>query len=507
MRTLLTLVVTMTAMFGSAATRPAAVAGAFYPGTKASLEREVRALLEGAPVNAVGDPVRALVVPHAGFVYSGATAAGAFAGLAGRAIKRVVVLGPSHHASFAGGALPAKELTAFATPLGDVHLDVEAIASLRQASELAGPTSAHDREHCLEVELPFLQVLAPEAKLVPILIGQHTDRATARAVARRLAPLLDDRTVVVVSTDFSHHGQAYGWSPFAHDGRLGDRLLDLARATGERVAAVDPTGFWQQVEVSGDTVCGKRPVAVLGELLEHAFAGRGEVLGVTTSGHVSGSFEQSVSYVAVRFTGAWQGWQEAAPAQLGTLSDGERAAVVSLARAAFASHLEHDASLARWFAAHPLSANLRAPAGAFVTVHNTGAKAATEGRLRACMGVIEAREPLVDAVVHAAQSAAHDPRFPPLTAAELAAATLEVSVLSPTRRAASAADIEVGTHGVVLAKGGRSAVFLPQVAPEQGWDRDTMLTYLARKAGLPGDGWRQGASFDLFTAQVVAEPE
>jgi AmmeMemoRadiSam system protein A len=123
------------------------------------------------------------------------------------------------------------------------------------------------------------------------------------------------------------------------------------------------------------------------------------------------------------------------------------------------------------------------------------------------MGVIEAREPLVDAVVHAAVSAAHDPRFPVLQAAELDSVELEVSVLTPTRQVDGPDAVVVGRHGVVLSKGRRRAVFLPQVAPEQGWDRDTMLDQLALKAGLARDAWREGCTFEVFEAQVMGETE
>jgi AmmeMemoRadiSam system protein A len=312
----------------------------------------------------------------------------------------------------------------------------------------------------------------------------------------------------VVSTDFSHHGRGYSWAPFPNDGRLGDRLLELGTRTAERVAAVDPDGFWQQVEVSGDTVCGKRPVGIVTELLDHAFEGSGRVDGVTTSGHVSGSFEQSVTYAAMSFDGKWTSWRdEPAEPKLGQLSDAEKTAVLELARATLKTHLLHDSSLAEWYAGHVVEGSLAATSGAFVTMHNQGKKARKHGRLRACMGVIEAREPLVDAVIHSAVSAAHDPRFPELSAAELDEIHLEVSILSPPEAVSSAREIEVGTHGVLLHKSGRSAVFLPQVAPEQGWDRDTMLDHLSRKAGLSRDAWRSGATFEVFTAEVFAEPE
>jgi AmmeMemoRadiSam system protein A len=245
---------------------------------------------------------------------------------------------------------------------------------------------------------------------------------------------------------------------------------------------------------------------VLGELLDHAFTGSGSAPALTTSGHVSGSFDVSVTYATVVFAGSWKAWTDDAPApRLGTLSAEEKAGLLELARATLHSHLTHDAALASWFSAHGGDPAWRAAAGAFVTVHNTGRRAETEGRLRACMGIIEAREPLVDAVVSAAVSAAHDPRFPELTAKELDAVELEISVLSPTSRVPGPEAIDVGRHGVLLTKGARRAVFLPQVATEQGWTREQMLDQLARKAGLPADAWRQGATFEVFTAQVFAE--
>jgi AmmeMemoRadiSam system protein B/AmmeMemoRadiSam system protein A len=480
------------------------VAGGFYPAQPEALRNEVRRLLTDAPGCAT--PARALVVPHAGYAYSGAVAARPFSCLEGADVRRVVLLGPSHHVGFRGGALPAPGVTAFSTPLGEVALDLDAIAELRRNVDFHGPTSAHDPEHSLEVELPFLQLLVPEARLVPVLVGFETDRDTARRMAEGLSRVLDARTIVVVSSDFTHHGDQYGYRPFPIDARIGSTLVDVGQATAGRLAAIDPSGFWHQVEVSGDTVCGRRPLAVLEELLAHAFEGSGHVLDVTTSGQVVGKFDLSVTYAAVVFQGSWKRWSEPAPVPaLGKLTEAQGQSLLQLARATLSSHLTHDAQLAKWFAQSTMGRTLDSPAGAFVTVHNLGERARREGRLRACMGVIEARQPMVDAVVQAAVSAAHDPRFPALTVSELDEVELEVSVLSPTRAVPGPESIEVGTHGVVLTKGRNRAVFLPQVAVEQGWDRDTMLDYLARKAGLRTDDWRQGATFEVFTAQVFAE--
>jgi AmmeMemoRadiSam system protein A len=151
--------------------------------------------------------------------------------------------------------------------------------------------------------------------------------------------------------------------------------------------------------------------------------------------------------------------------------------------------------------------NLAAPSGVFVTINNRGAKAKKEGKLRGCIGTMEASEPLVDAVVDAAVSAAHDPRFPELDPSELSQVTLEVSVLSPMHTVSGPDDIVLGKHGVFLTKGGRRAVFLPQVATETKWDLATFLSNLSMKAGLSPDAWKSGATFEVFTAQVFGEEE
>jgi AmmeMemoRadiSam system protein B/AmmeMemoRadiSam system protein A len=487
-----------------AATRSAAVAGSFYTDDPALLRSQVKGFVGAA--GGSGSKARAIVVPHAGYVFSGATAGKAFARLEVDGVNRVILLGPSHHVGFSGGALPDPGVSSFSTPLGAVFVDRKAVSELRRHADFDGPAEAHGPEHSIEVELPFLQVLVPEARIVPVLVGFETDRETALRMARAIREIVDERTVVVASSDFTHHGARYGYAPFKDDPKLGEKLVRVGRSTVDRVAEMDPSGFWFQVEVSGDTVCGRRPVAILTELLAHSFDGSGEVLGVTTSGHLTGSWDLSVTYAAVAFDGSWTRWNTGPDAPgLPVLQDAQGEQLISLARATLRSHLSHDASLARWFAAHPMDEALGSLAGAFVTLNNVGERARKEGRLRACMGVIEAREPLKNAVIHAAVSAAHDPRFPKLRLSELDELELEVSALSPTHRVPGATAIRVGKHGVVLTKAGRRAVFLPQVATEQGWDRDTMLDHLSRKAGLATDAWRRGADFEVFTAQVFSE--
>jgi len=501
-KTLLTGIVIAASATVGASTRPPAVAGSFYTDDPKQLRFVVEQALK-ASQDAGG--ARALVVPHAGYAFSGEVAGKAFAVLETEGLRRVILLGPSHHRAYRGGALPAKGVDTFSTPLGDVRLDTVAVESLRKISDFSGPSAAHGPEHSLEIELPFLQVIAPKAEVIPILVGNETDIETARRMAKALAPLLDEGTAVVVSSDFTHHGDNYRWAPFSEPD-LGAKLVHLGEVTAGRLAAIDPDGFTYQVEVSGDTVCGVRPLMVLAQLLAHAFDGSGNVLEVTTSGHRIRNWDLSVTYAAVAFHGSWTAWTQPGLAPLlGRMSPPQGVETVALARATLESLLLHDGSLAEWYAASSEREALRARAGAFVTLNHKGVKVGDPGRLRACMGLIEAGQSLSEAVVRAAVWASQDPRFPRLKAGELSGLEVEVSVLSPARRVAGPEAIEVGKHGVILEKGRHRAVFLPHVATEQGWDRRTMLEQLARKAGLPSDGWREGAHFDVFTAQIFGE--
>lgn len=495
---LLTFAIAVSASIATASIRQPAVAGGFYPADAAQLRQMVTGFLAKAPKPSSAPA--AIIVPHAGYVFSGSTAAIAFRGLEGVKVRRVILLGPSHHMYFAGAALPATGVTAFATPLGDEPIDRAAVARLGHFGEFHGPATAQDPEHSLEVEIPFLQLTVGRVPIVPILVGPGTDEAGAAGIARRLAPLLGPGTVVIASSDFTHHGEAYRHTVFPKQG-LVTTLLRLGRATAGRAAAIDPDGFWQQVQVSGDTVCGQHPIEVLLDLLSHAFDGTGRVRAVTTSAATVPNLDQVVTYAAVTFTGSWHPWHKGAPPpRLGSLSKSEQAALLDLARAAFRCHLDHGPELADWFADHKIAGNLAATAGAFVTLNHEHRPAAQA--LRCCMGSIVGREPLVDAVVHAAVSAAHDPRFPPLREDEFAGLDLEISVLSPARRIAGPEAFRLEQEGVVLTKGYHRAVYLPQVARETGWDRETLLSHLAVKAGLKPDGWRRGATFQAFTAQV-----
>ncbi|MCS7181528.1 MAG: AmmeMemoRadiSam system protein B [Thermoanaerobaculum sp.] len=475
--------------------RPPAVAGSFYPSSPVRLRDQVMQFIGQERERA---PAAALIAPHAGYLYSGATAGVALAHLP-REARRVVLLGPSHYRSFAGAALPAEGVAAFATPLGEVPVDVEAVELLREHALFAGPAQAHEPEHCLEVELPFVQTQAPQAAIVPVLIGNQTTFDQTEEIAQALVSVVAADTVIVVSSDFTHHGRPYGYVVYPETRELGSLLKRRAETTAGRAAALDVRGFWHQVEVSQDSVCGAKPITVLLQLLHHAFTGRGQVLHVSTSDEVSQDWQQVVTYVATGFFGQWRAWRDLPPAASRPLDGSEQKSLLELARAVMETHLTRREQVAHWFATHPLTPAFLAPLGAFVTLHTRWEK-----KLRGCIGLLEPIGTLLDTVVRAAVEVLYDPRFPRVEAAELAHVEVEISVLSPPQPIPGPSAIRLGEHGVVLKKGRHNAVFLPQVAVETGWDLPTFLSRLAQKAGLPAEAWTS-AEYAVFTAQVFGE--
>ena len=285
--------------------RPAAKAGSWYPAQPAMLQTLIDRLLaqaaaEPLPADAA---IRALIVPHAAYAYSGATAAAAYRRLQGRSYRRVILLGPAHRALQERG-LYILEVDAYATPLGRVPLDRAAITSLRQHPLVHQQPALHAQEHSLEIQLPFLQrVLEPGWQLLPILVGDMQQEDYPQAV-EALQPLLDEQTLLVISTDFTHYGAAFRYLPFPADGRIAQRIRELDMGAFEYISARDPEGFLAYRRNTGITVCGYRPVALLLHLLPSD--ARVKLLQYTSSGGQSGDYRHSVSYIAALVTQAVQ---------------------------------------------------------------------------------------------------------------------------------------------------------------------------------------------------------
>lgn len=515
---LLVLAAAVCAPAGPRRVREAALAGGWYPTSRAVATATAHVLLHAAAV-APRPPSRplALVVPHAGWAYSGVAAAAAFRGLRPGAFDRVVVVAPSHHAGFEGYALD--DVAAYRTPLGEVPLCPEASRTLagpeaRVVAGVAGP------EHAVEIELPLLQATLERFCLVPVLVGRTTPPVEA-TFASRLRRLDDDRTLFVFSSDFTHYGSRFDFTPFGPSAATaGARIREVDARAVKALLGIDPAGFRRVLDETGATICGAHGLSTLLEMLARRDPRpRGRLLAHYASGELRSGEADSVDYVSLAFS---RGEDVPASPALGVpppsptvgvdappLDEATGTLLVELARAALETELRGTGALQRALAALPARPELDRRQGVFVTLQRKDPdEARTEGRLRGCRGQPVPESPLVLAVVRAAvDSALDDPRFRHVEARELPRLELEVSALSALRPVASWRDVRVGTHGVVLEKQGRGALFLPQVATEQGWTLEEMLDQLSLKAGLPRGAWREGARLSVMTGQVFREEE
>jgi hypothetical protein len=435
---------------------PAQVAGGFYPDDPAELRAAVeRYLADATP------PVAPVVEP----------------------VGTVVVLAPSHHYPLVGAAVLADD--AYETPLGRLRVD----AALRtRLVELAGldlvvDSSFFRREHALEVQLPFVHVALPEARVLPLIVGDTANGVHERLGAA-LAALRAERAdvVIVTSSDLSHFFTYDEAATYDEENLTALEALDLA--TYER------TGQGQ----SG--MCGYDPVRVILSALQIAAGPGARVtrLRYANSGDVTGDRDRVVGYGALALLAA-----EAAPAPAGEatmFSREERQALIDIAKAAVRAAVREEP----YEPAEPASERLRAPGAAFVTLKQ-------HGELRGCIGHVIATEPLYRCVAEVAQAAAtQDYRFEPVAPGELDRITFEISVLTPPQLVTDPTTVQVGRDGLIVSRGRNRGLLLPQVPEEQGWDRNQFLDGTCRKAGLPAGCWRDSETrLERFQAIVWGE--
>jgi hypothetical protein len=433
--------------------RAPAVAGTFYPGARPALEATLGHLLREAPVAAAPSGLpKALIAPHAGYVYSGPVAATAYGllGAGAARLRRVVLLGPAHRVPLRGMALPS--VARFRTPLGDVALDGPALDTLRRLPQVCIDDDAHALEHSLEVHLPFLQSVLPEFTLVPVVVGHASPAAVAEVLEQVWA---GPETLIVISTDLSHY----------HDYATAQ---DIDRSTCADIEA------FRFENIGPEQACGSMPMA--GLLLQARRRGlRIHRLDARNSGDTAGPRDRVVGYASFAL-------YEPAPA---TITEADAAQTLpAIARDSILHGLQHGRPLLPVLPRFP--ARLRAPAAAFVTLMR-------RQTLRGCIGTTEPVAPLAHAVADSAFKAAfRDPRFPPLAAAEFSELTVSVSVLGPKEPVLFASEAELlarlrpGVDGLVIARGHRSATFLPSVWETLPQPQD-FLAQLKSKAGLRSD--------------------
>ena len=479
-------------------TRTAALAGAWYSDDPEQLQESIEEYLSAVDARP-GYVPGALVVPHAGHGYSGQTAAYGYASIRDRATRRVFIMAPSHRVYFAGAAVPS--VSFFETPLGRVPVDTGVTYSLADHAEIAMDDRAHETEHSIEIQLPFLQVVLPEGfRLVPVAIGE-LDAGGAERLAAALRPFVGPGDLVLASSDFTHYGESYGYVPFREDVQAQIRALDMGAF--EAIQTVSAAGLEGYRGQTGITVCGYRAIMTLLALLPAETTL--ELLDYDTSGRQTNDWERSVSYLTI--AADLTDWP--APVEEGVssvegvevLDHAEQREALRLARTVLEQYLRERHTPTTGELGIDTSGPLGEPYGVFVTLNR-------DGRLRGCIGNIWPEEPLAEAIIgRTIDAAVHDRRFRPVTADELDVIDIEISVLTVPTFVASHDDIEIGRHGIVLQKQRRRAVYLPQVAPDQGWDLEQTLGHLSEKAGLTADAWRSGTQFEVFEAQVFEEEQ
>jgi AmmeMemoRadiSam system protein B/AmmeMemoRadiSam system protein A len=471
------------------------LAGQWFPSGERALREEIAERCKGIDVVRKKD-VCAAVVPHAGYRYSGSVAAGVYLRIDPKCYSRVVVMGPSHYVGM-HNRMSVPDATHFATPLGELRADADFIARLRALPFVTHEPEAHAREHSDQIQLPLIQAcLATNLPVVCVVCGQF-DAKNLLSAAAAFRALLDDRTLVVASSDFTHYGANYGYVPFTQDVQKNLESLDMG--IFELFASKDVAGFMKRLDETGATVCGRDPLAFLLAMMPSD--AKVERTAYDTSGRMMHDDRNSVSYIGALVCGSWTAPAKGAAAATadGKLAQSDCDRLLALARTTIEQALQTGVTRAAAAAPPVLTVGMKAVRGGFVTLNK-------HGDLRGCIGEIVPRREIWKAVREQALNAAfHDPRFSPLRADELGEIDIEISVLTPPRPVGSWRDIVVGTHGMVLSKAGRSAVFLPQVAPEQGWGIEETLAHLSVKAGLPQDAWREGAEYLVFEAQVIHE--
>ncbi len=452
--------------------RPAAVAGMFYPSESEGLRRTVLSMLEQAGGVNMPTKVRGLVSAHAGYVYSGIVAAAGYRQI-DPSVKTVILLGPSHQARLNRASIA--QVKAYRTPLGEVPLAGLASA-LQKLPLFESIPEAHKREHCLEVQLPFLQVILKDFEIIPIL----TNNADPKALATALAPHIGEDTLVVASSDLSHYHpyeRAQYLDKICTDAISGGRLSNMLRCEA----------------------CGKQAVLTLMHIARIK-GWHGVLIDYKNSGDTAGSKDRVVGYTSIGFVDG----KEVSSKMKQNLSAEDKKALLKLARSAIEAKLVKGA---RVQAPKSPSAALTQVRGCFVTLHE-------RGRLRGCIGTIEPVSTLVECVESNAQSAAfRDPRFSSLTAKELSEIDIEVSALTVPERVHFKdgedlkSKLEPNVHGVILSRGSKRSTFLPQVW-KQLPNHEKFLEHLCLKGGMSPRAWQDPKTrVEVYQAEVFGEED
>lgn len=471
-------------------------AGTFYPDNPQELSSMIDGFLQAADPKPVNGDIFALISPHAGLGYSGQIAAYGYKLIKDKPYKTVIIIAPSHQFGFSGVSIyPAGS---FRTPLGDVQIDREFVQKLLgRDEEIFFEPRAFQKEHSIEVQLPFLQKTLPTGfsatqrggpannygwKIVPIVMGDCSLSTCQKLSGLLEAAIGDRKDVLVIASSDMYHGYDY------EEAEVVDKL------TFSYLQNMDAQSLYYGIRERKIQLCGGFPVVTTIMLSRALGHNKLDILKYTNSCEVTGN----------KIKGIWTvGYAscviDSKKGEQAMLNREQRKRLLEIARNSIKTYL----STGRKPEVQENDPLLQERMGAFVTLNE-------DGQLRGCIGNLTVGTPLYLTVRDmAVEAAVGDPRFAAVRAQELGKIDIEISVLSPLERVDSAERVELGRHGVVIRRGGRSGVFLPQVATETGWTKEEFLGNLcAHKAGLSPDAWKdKDTEIYVFTAEVFSEKD
>ncbi len=458
--------------------RKPAVAGMFYPKDPEQLGQMIKRLTRKAEKDRVEThsdlPIKALVMPHAGYKYSGLTAAHAAPLLKNRKISKIIIMAPDHRVGFRGAAIG--DADSYQTPLGRVKIHPDAQRLKKQYDFFRTVAASDKREHAVEVILPFLQTWLSDFKIIPIVFGKggNTD-----SYADAIETVMDSKTLLIVSTDLSHY------LPY-------EKAVSRDRQTIEIITGLKS----DRLKDEPKRACGSIPLLVLMDLAGKRKWDPG-LIHYANSGDTSGRRDKVVGYATIAFYGE-KNMNENDNTQKISKEKGE--ILLEVARKAIATRLGVKADSSGNLETRTDDPVFKAKRGTFVTLK-------INDQLRGCIGNLVPEKPLIEGVRdNAANAAFHDPRFAPLSQDEFEKIQIEVSLLTEpqpleyTDGQDLLGKIRPGVDGLIIRKGPHSATFLPQVW-EQLPDKKEFLGHLCMKAGLPSDEWKKG-DLQVLTYQV-----
>lgn len=488
-------------------TRSYLTTGGWYPSSRINLDTMLNHYFENAKTVKIPGKIVALIGPHAGINYSGQCAANAYkqvTEIAGK-INRVFLFGVSHGGRFSGACV--SDFSYNATPLGKIPVDRAITAQLAKEKYFKIDNRVMQYEHSIENHLPFLQKSLENTKykIVPILFG-YLQENDFLPIANILKKYIDEKTLVIASTDLTHYGANFGYRPFTED--IKNNLAKLDEGIIEPILTLDFNRYTKYKKKTRITMCGFNPVGVLMNIFPGK-SHKGVLIDYYKSGDGENKYDLSVSYASIIITRDTGGGpstgikkKKANRRSPMALSKEEKKILLSIARESLEMYVKEKSLPENIENKYKISDKLKEKTGVFVTLK-------IKGQLRGCIGSIIGTAPLYSGVRdNAIKAGLSDPRFSPVKANELKEIGMDISVMTPLQKVSDYKKIRLGVDGVIIKKGSRQAVYLPQVATETGWSLDEFLGHLCQKAWLPADAYKEpGMEFYLFQALVFGEKE